>query len=273
MGTLYLVGTPIGNLEDMSFRAVRILGEVGLVAAEDTRRTRTLLRHYDIDTPLTSYHEYSKTGQVDALLDRIGREDVALVTDAGMPSISDPGYRLVQQAIEAGYPIVPIPGPTAAITALISSGLPTDKFLFVGFLPQKQQARRSALQEIVQQPYTLIFYVSPHRLTAVLEDMVKVLGDRSICLARELTKLYEELWRGTMSEAIVHFDPQAKIGELTLVVSGFVSAETEWDEPMIRDALQAALNDGLSRRDAIAKVVGESGWRKREVYKVLNESL
>ena len=218
MGTLYVVGTPIGNLEDLSSRALRVLREVSLVAAEDTRKTGALFSRFDIHTPLTSYFEHNKLTKLEAILEALGRGDVALVSEAGLPGFSDPGYELIGAAIEAGVPIVPIPGPVAAITALVVSGLPTDSFTFLGFLPRKSSERRRAIQEVAAERRTLVLYEAPHRLADCLEDLELVLSDRPIAVARELTKLHEEVFRGRASQALEHF-PKPR-GEFTLVVEG-----------------------------------------------------
>ncbi len=268
MPTLYLVGTPIGNLEDITLRALRILGEVSLIAAEDTRKTGRLLKHYQIDTPMVSYHDFSERGRIDELLETLTTADVALVSEAGMPGLSDPGYRLVNAAIESGFRVIPVPGPSAAVAALVSSGLPTDNFLFLGFLPRQQQARRTALAEVTRLPYTLVLYEAPHRLLAALSDMQEILGDRQLCVGRELTKLHEEMWRGSISQALAYFS-QGKIrGEVSLVVSGASDDIDRWDEGSVREALIAELAKGRGRREAAAVVAKKSGWRKREIYKL-----
>jgi 16S rRNA (cytidine1402-2'-O)-methyltransferase len=266
MPTLYLVGTPIGNLEDLTFRAARILGEVGLIAAEDTRATAKLLRHYNIQTPLISYHDFSGDARVSQLIAKLGEMDVALVSEAGTPGLSDPGYRLITAAIEAGIPITPIPGAAAAVLALVSSGLPTDSFLFLGFLPRQKQARRTALTAVAELPYTLVLYESPRRVLDLLADITAVLGDRPVAVGRELTKLYEEIWRGTASEAAAYFAAKGTRGEFTLVVGGAAKEQAVWTETAVRQAMQAYLAAGLSRKDAAVKVAAESGWRKRDVY-------
>jgi 16S rRNA (cytidine1402-2'-O)-methyltransferase len=268
MPTLFLVGTPIGNLEDISLRALRILGEVSLIAAEDTRTTGRLLKHYQIDTPMLSYHDYSDRGRITKLVESLSNGDVALVTEAGMPGLADPGYRLVKATIEAGIEVVSIPGPSAATTALVSSGLPTDKFLFLGFLPRQQKARRSALADVAALPYTLVIYEAPHRMLALLTDIREVFGDRLLSVGRELTKMHEETWRGRLNEAIVYFS-QGKIrGELTLVIAGASADISRWDEAAVREALEVELAKGIRRKDAAATVAQKSGWRKREVYEL-----
>ncbi|MBI4302681.1 MAG: 16S rRNA (cytidine(1402)-2'-O)-methyltransferase [Chloroflexi bacterium] len=219
MGTLYLVATPIGNLKDISLRALDLLGKVELIAAEDTRKTRRLLTAYGIKTPLTSYHDFSKPGKVEYLLKVLTDGDVALVSEAGMPGISDPGYELIVAAIERGFPVAPIPGPSALVAAVAVSGLPSHQFLYLGFLPRKTGARRRLLQSVADQPRTLVAFESPHRLQATLSDVVEVLGDRRLAVCRELTKLHEEVFRGRASEALEHFHELR--GEFTLVIEGF----------------------------------------------------
>ena len=267
MGTLYVVGTPIGNLEDLSSRALRVLREVSLVAAEDTRKTGALFSRFDIHTPLTSYFEHNKLTKLQAILEALGRGDVALVSEAGLPGLSDPGYELIRAAIEAGVPIVPIPGPVAAITALVVSGLPTDRFTFLGFLPRKASERRRALQEVAAERRTLVLYEAPHRLAGCLEDIESVLGDRPIAVARELTKLHEEIYRGTVHSAREHFVPEVR-GEVTLVVGGAAEEAVAWDEERVRRALEQALSQGLDRKEAIRHITQESGWPRREVYRL-----
>ncbi|HUS94543.1 MAG TPA: 16S rRNA (cytidine(1402)-2'-O)-methyltransferase [Patescibacteria group bacterium] len=266
MPTLYLVGTPIGNLEDISLRALRILGEVGLVAAEDTRVSGRLLKHYELDTPLISYHEHSDQARIAEIINKLSHSDIALISDAGMPGLSDPGYRLVQAAIQAGVKVVPVPGPSAAIAALVGSGLPTDKYLFYGFLPRQKKARQQALTTVLPLPYTLVFYEAPHRLLALLTDVEAVLGDRQVSIGRELTKLYEEIWRGSASAAIAYFGVGKIRGELTVVVEGSNAAESRWDEAAVKAAFATEVGRGVGRKAAAATISQRSGWRKREVY-------
>ena len=231
MSTLYLVATPIGNLEDISARALRILGEVRLIAAEDTRQTRKLLTHFGIATPLTSYHEHNKIGKLEPVLNALAQGDVALVSDAGTPALNDPGYELVIAALAAGHTVSPIPGPSAPIAALVASGLPTDTFLYLGYLPRKANERRRFLAEVASLPYTLIFLEAPHRLLEALQDLQTILGDRQASIARELTKLHEEIFRGSLSAASQHFTLQMPRGEFTLVVAGHTpTQEDEWPE-------------------------------------------
>jgi 16S rRNA (cytidine1402-2'-O)-methyltransferase len=220
-GTLYIVSTPIGNMEDITLRALRILKEVDLVAAEDTRRTGLLLKYHGIDKPLTSYFEGNELSKRDLILSRLKEGlHVALVSDAGTPGISDPGFRLIRLAVESRVEIVPVPGPSAVITALSVSGLPTDAFLFEGFLPHKSKKRRDLLGGLAETRETLIFYESPHRVTASLQDILETLGDREIALARELTKTYEEVFRGKVSEIQRQIGDRTLKGEITLIVSG-----------------------------------------------------
>ncbi|MDP2954543.1 MAG: 16S rRNA (cytidine(1402)-2'-O)-methyltransferase, partial [Chloroflexota bacterium] len=218
MATLYIVATPIGNLEDITLRAIRVLGEVGLIAAEDTRTTRKLLSRYSIKTPLTSYHDHNKESKLPYLLRVLQEKDMALVSDAGMPGISDPGYELVVKAVEEGIQVVPVPGPSAVTTALAISGLPTDQFVYLGYLPRRRGQRRLALQEVSGESRTLVIFEAPHRLRDSMEDIRAVLGDRRLAVCRELTKVYEEVFRGTVSQALEHFtEPR---GEFTLVIAG-----------------------------------------------------
>jgi 16S rRNA (cytidine1402-2'-O)-methyltransferase len=220
-GTLYIVSTPIGNLEDMTLRAVRVLKEVNLIAAEDTRRTGLLLKHYDIRTPLTSFFEGNELKKMDFILSKLtGGDSIALVSDAGTPGVSDPGFRLIQKAIEEEIPIVPIPGASAVIAALSVAGLPTDAFLFRGFFPHKSKKRRDLLEELKEMRETLVFYESPYRILETLQDILEILGDREIVLARELTKAYEEVLRGKLSEIRRQIVGRKLKGEITLVISG-----------------------------------------------------
>ncbi len=221
MGTLYVVATPIGNLEDITLRALRILREVPLVAAEDTRVTRTLLRAHEIHTPMLSFHEFTSPARRGRLVDRLGEGDVALVTDAGMPGVSDPGFPLVRDALAAGHEVVPIPGPSAVLAALVSSGLPTHQFCFFGFLPRTSAQRRRFFREHALDEGTLVVFESPHRVVQALTDVVAELGaDRPLAVARELTKKFEEIFRGTAAEALERFRARAPKGEFTLVIGG-----------------------------------------------------
>lgn len=270
MGTLYIVPTPIGNLEDITLRALRVLREVQLIAAEDTRRAAILLSHYGIHTPVTSYFEHSQLAKLDRILAALESGDVALISEAGTPGLSDPGYELIQAAITRGQPIVPLPGATAAITALVASGLPTDSFIFVGFLSRKAGERRRALEGLKSDRRTLIFYEAPHRVAETLADMLAIFGNRSICAARELTKVHEEIWRGPLAAALERFGVEA-LGEFVLVVAG-ASEDQHWDEARVRTALQAALAAGASATAAAKDVAALSGWSKREVYALIDRA-
>jgi 16S rRNA (cytidine1402-2'-O)-methyltransferase len=271
MGTLYLVATPIGNLEDMSPRAVRILRESILIAAEDTRHTGTLLKHFNIDTQLTSYFEHNKLNKLDYILDKLNQGDVALVSDAGTPAINDPGYELVKAALAASFDVLPVPGPSAPISALTVSGLPTDSFLYLGYLPHKAGERRSKLKEVSEQPYTLIFFETPHRITDSLEDILTELGNRRICVAREMTKLYEEYWRGDVNGALEHFKSKEPRGEFTLVIEGKKKEErTAWTEEELAKAIKKELKAGKPAKEISAELAEQSGWNKKEIYALVN---
>jgi 16S rRNA (cytidine1402-2'-O)-methyltransferase len=270
MGVLYLVATPIGNLEDMSPRAVRILRDACLIAAEDTRVTRKLLTHFDIHTQLTSYFEHNKLTKLDTILAKLAEGDVALVSDAGTPAINDPGYELVRAALEAGHQVCPIPGPSAPLAALVASGLPTDSFLYLGFLPRKSSERRKLVEQIGNLPYTFIFLETPHRLLPALADLQAILGDRQIAVARELTKLHEEIWRGTISAAQEYYTSNEPRGEFTLVVGGKAKEEKQkWMEDKVRIALKVGLKLGESSSVLAKRVAEESGWNRREIYKLI----
>jgi 16S rRNA (cytidine1402-2'-O)-methyltransferase len=228
MPVLYVIATPIGNLEDISLRALRLLQEVKLIAAEDTRTTRHLLSAHNIKTPLTSYHEHSKRAKLDYLLNYLEKEDLALVSEAGMPGLSDPGYELIVAAIERGISVVPIPGASAVITALVVSGLPTDQFLYVGFLPRRKGQRQRLLSSIVDEPRTIVAFETPHRLREALSDIEESLGNRRISVCRELTKVHEEIFRGRVDQAREHFaEPR---GEFTLVIEGKTRAWLKFQE-------------------------------------------
>ena len=228
MPALYVIATPIGNLEDISLRALRLLREVKLIAAEDTRTTRRLLTAYDIKTPLTSYHEHSKRAKLDYLLDYLEKEDLALVSEAGMPGLSDPGYELIVAAIGCGISVIPIPGASAVITALVVSGLPTDQFVYVGFLPRRKGQRQRLLNSIAEERRTVVAFETRHRLTEVLNEIEEILGDRRLCVCRELTKVHEEIFRGRVSQAREHFaEPR---GEFSLVIEGKTRAWLKFQE-------------------------------------------
>lgn len=270
MGTLYVVGTPIGNLEDMTFRAVRILQTVDLIAAEDTRHTGKLLQHFEIKTPQVSYHEHNRTERLSELLQELAEgKAIALVTDAGMPGISDPGYELVKACIDAGMPVVPIPGATAGITALSAAGLPTDRFVFEGFLPASGQARQKRLELLQAESRTLILYESPHRLRATLPDLANSLGvHRPIVIARELTKLYEEFWRGTIGEAIAHYKQKEPRGEFTLVIAGTQAEIPMFSEDDLKAELLQIMAQGVSRSQASRQLAQITKLSRRQLYQL-----
>jgi 16S rRNA (cytidine1402-2'-O)-methyltransferase len=271
MGTLYLVATPIGNLEDITARALRILGEVSLIAAEDTRQTRKLLTHFDIHTPSTSYYEHNKLSKLDKILGALDTGDVALVSDAGTPALNDPGYELVRAALKAGHTVSPLPGACAPIAALVASGLPTDSFVFLGYLPRKTTERRQFIESLEHLPYTLIFLESPHRLVDALADLETILGDRQIAVARELTKIHEEILRMPISRARRYFDENPPRGEFTLVVAGSRPQEAEkWSEPHLMSAILSVLNRQDSSTGLAARLATESGWERREVYDLIS---
>jgi len=272
MGILYLVATPIGNLEDMSPRAIRILREASLIAAEDTRHTGKLLKHFEIKTPLTSYFEHNKLNKLDFILDKLSLGDVALVSDAGTPAINDPGYELVRAALASHYNVVPVPGPSAPISALAVSGLPTDSFLYLGYLPHKSSERHKFVGQVADLPYTLIFFESPHRIIESLEDLVALLGDRQICVAREMTKLFEEYWRGTIIGAVEYFASQPARGEFTLVVAGKKKEERGvWMEEELLKAIARELKSDKSAKEISTELAEQSGWNEQEIYALINQ--
>ncbi|MGQ9501421.1 MAG: 16S rRNA (cytidine(1402)-2'-O)-methyltransferase [Anaerolineae bacterium] len=265
MGILYLVATPIGNLEDITLRALRVLRECDLIATEDTRTTGRLLAHFGIEKPLLSYFEHNKLQRLDQLLEALRYGNVALVCEAGTPLFSDPGYELVRAALAQGISVVPVPGPSAIITALSVSGLPSDRFLFLGFLPRRAVSRRALLSEVSSIRATLVCFEAPHRLRETLADMEAILGgSRSCAVCRELTKLHEEVWRGTLAQAHTEWKERQPRGEFTLVVSG--APPTVWDEARVREALTSLLARGIDRSAAARQVARESGWSRRAVY-------
>lgn len=265
MPTLYIVATPIGNLEDISFRALRVLREVALIAAEDTRKTRRLLTAYGIKTPLTSYHEHSREAKLSYLLGRLEQGDVALVSEAGMPGISDPGYELVVSAIGRDIPVVPIPGPSVLVTALAVSGLNASEFIYVGFLPRKKGQRRRLLEQVADEERTILALEAPHRVIAALGDILGVLGDRRIAVCRELTKVHEEIFRGTVSTALSYF--REPVGEFTLVVEGKAKGEKEVSASE-EEELRRLYQEGFSAKDAVSQVAKATGIGKRELYRL-----
>jgi len=265
MPSLYVVATPIGNLEDITLRALRILKEVKLIAAEDTRKTQRLLTRYDVKTPMTSYYEHNKLTKLDYILGFLEHDDIALVSEAGTPGISDPGYELVVAAAKKNIPVVPIPGTSAVISALSVSGLATDRFTFLGFLPRKAGARQKLLESVENDPGTLIILESPHRVSETMEDILKSLGDRRIAVCRELTKIHEEVFRGTVSEAVKRY-AESK-GEFTLVIEGKVKDSSPRLTTDIEKQLDELREAGLTAREAIAKISGETGLSRKELYR------
>jgi 16S rRNA (cytidine1402-2'-O)-methyltransferase len=266
-GTLYIVATPIGNLEDMTVRAVRILREVDLIAAEDTRHTRKLLTHFGISKPLTSYFDHNKTVKGTLILDKLKDGiSVALVSDAGTPCISDPGYQLVRDAVAVGVPVVPIPGACAAVAALSVSGLPTDSFAFEGFLPNRGGKRREKLAMLKEEKRLLILYEAPSRLMATLTDIADIFGDRNVVVAREITKIYEELLRGRVSTILAALHGRQLKGEIVLLIGPSEETPAVRDDA-VADLLQRYLFfEGITVKDAVRKVAQETGVPKGKVY-------
>ncbi len=270
-GKLYLVATPIGNLEDITYRAVRILKEADLIACEDTRHTRILLDHYGIDRPTISYHEHNEFSRTEELVERLkSGQSIAIVSDAGTPLISDPGYRLVNHALAEGVIVVPIPGASAILTALTASGLPTDTFHFGGFLPAKTSQRRKTLESVRGLECSLVFYETPHRILESLEDIAAVMGERPIVLTRELTKIHEEFLRGTACQVLGNLRERPSIkGEMTIVIGKPVPAGAS--SVPIPEAVNALIRGGLPRMEAMKTIARERGISKREVYAAVEE--
>ncbi len=263
--TLYVVATPIGNLEDIALRAMRILQEVELIAAEDTRKTRKLLARYEIRTPLLSFHQHNHVRQMPKILEALAEGDVALVSDAGVPTVSDPGAELVREALDLGIAVTPIPGASAVTAALSASGMPAERFTFVGFLPRRRSDRLRMLERLASIETTLVFFEAPHRLRDTLEDILSAWGDRRMTVCRELTKKFEEVFPGAISEALERFDQPR--GEFTLVVEGAEPVETEvWDVMQVREALEELKRDGIRAKEAVRRVAELSGVRRRLVY-------
>jgi len=265
MPTLYVVATPIGNLEDISLRALRILSEVTLIAAEDTRKTRRLLNRYDIKTPVTSYYEHNKLVKLDQMLAHLRDGDIALVSEAGTPGISDPGYELVVAASRNGIQVIPIPGPSAVTTALTVSGLATDRFTYLGFLPRKAGERQTRLKSVADEPSTIVILETLHRLQVALKDLLTILGDRRIAVCREITKLHEEVFRGKISQAIEHFTQPR--GEFTLVIEGNKGNHEPGLTEEIREKLHSMHLSGIGAKEAVSLVAGETGLPKKELYR------
>ncbi|MFG6104779.1 16S rRNA (cytidine(1402)-2'-O)-methyltransferase [Leptothoe sp. EHU-05/26/07-4] len=269
-GTLYLVATPIGNLEDITFRAVRILQEADLIAAEDTRHTGKLLHHYQIETPQISYHEHNAQARIPQLIEKLqAGQTIALVSDAGMPGISDPGYELVCACTEAGIVVSPIPGPVAVVSAIAASALPSDRFTFEGFLPVKGKSRAERLTQLATEPRTMVLYESPHRLIKTLADLQTHLGgERRVTLARELTKRYEEFWRGTVDEALAHFTVNEPRGEFTVAIAGHIHTPKPISEADLIQQLETLISQGLSPSKASRQLAQATGLSKREIYQL-----
>jgi 16S rRNA (cytidine1402-2'-O)-methyltransferase len=267
-GALYIVSTPIGNLEDITLRAIRVLKEADLVAAEDTRHTRHLLDRYQIETQLTSYHDHNKEEKAPVLVARmLEGKSVALVSDAGTPGISDPGYFLINLAIDRNIPVVPIPGATAAIAALSVSGMPTDRFVFEGFLPAKHLARLKRLQELSKEERTIVFYEAPHKIIRSVEDMIEVFGDRRVVITRELTKIHEEMIRGTLSEGLKRLQEGTLKGEFTVIVHGATKDPKTQYIDTAEYLKNLILHRGLSKKEAISAAAEELGMPKKDVYR------
>jgi len=273
LGTLYVVATPIGNLADITQRAIKILKDVELIACEDTRHTRKLLQHFGINTRTTSYHEHNENQRGDELLDLLKQgSDVAVVSDAGTPAISDPGFRLVRSAIENEITVVPVPGPSALITALVAAGLPTDEFFFAGFLPARASARQTRLRELASVPGTLIFYEAPHRLAATLKDAYETLGEREAVVARELTKLHEEVRRGRLSDLVEHYSQVEPRGEIVLLIdrNSIETGEAESNSERSVGELVAQFEaEGIDHRAALKKAARELKLSRAEAYRKL----
>lgn len=275
-GTLYLCATPIGNLEDMTFRCVRILKEVDIIAAEDTRNSIRLLNHFEIKTPMTSYHEYNKIEKGRKLVEKL-REgtDIALITDAGTPGISDPGEELVRMCREEGIPVTAVPGAAACVTALTISGLPTRRFAFEAFLPTEKKERQQILEELKQETRTIVLYEAPHRLIKTLRLLLETLGDRQVRVCRELTKKHETVYENTLSGAVSYYEEQEPKGECVLVIAGKSREEIrreeqmQWEEMTLEEHMEKYLSEGMDRKEAMKQVAKDRGIGKREVYRAL----
>ncbi len=274
-GTLYLCATPIGNLEDITLRTLKLLESVNVIAAEDTRNTLKLLNRFEIKTPMTSYHEHNKVGKGPFLVEKLlNGESIALVTDAGMPGISDPGADLVKLCYEAGVPVTVAPGASAAVVALVLSGLDTRRFVFEGFLPSDKKERRLVLETLEKEHRTMIFYEAPHRLLDTLEELVRVLGsDRESAAIRELTKKFEEVRRDSLGNHIGYFKENTPKGEFVLVIEGLSletqkkEAQASWEEVSIPEHVQRYLEQGMTEKDAMKQAAKDRGVSKRDIYK------
>lgn len=275
-GILYLCATPIGNLEDITFRVVRTLKEVDLIAAEDTRNSIKLLNHFEIKTPMTSYHEYNKIEKAKYLIGRLqSGEDIALITDAGTPGISDPGEELVRMCYEEGLTVTSLPGAAACITALTLSGLSTRRFAFEAFLPSDKKERKETMAELVNESRTMIIYEAPHRLLKTLKELWEVLGNRKITVCRELTKRYETAFATTLAEACAYYEEQGPKGECVLVIEGKSrtqmreEAKAKWEELSISEHMDYYLNKGMEKKEAMKQVAKDRGVGKRDIYQQL----
>jgi len=264
MAALFIVATPIGNMEDITLRALRTLKEVKLIAAEDTRKTRLLLNAYDIKTPTTSYHEHNKLTKLDYILRVLEQDDVALVSDAGMPGISDPGYELISAVAKKNITIIPVPGPSVPTTALVVSGLPTDSFCYLGYLPHRTGDRRKLLKNRAAEKSTLVLFESPHRIMDSLKDILDIWGDRPVAVCRELTKIHEEIFRGTLSQAVEHFITPR--GEFTLVIGGQIESAKPEINTGIENQLAEMKKSGMSSKEAIGRISEDTGLSRRELY-------
>lgn len=268
-GILYIVATPIGNLEDMTFRAIRILKEVDLIAAEDTRHSRKLLNHFGLATRMTPYHDHNEQLKTDYLLEKLlAGENIALITDAGTPCIADPGYRIAKAAVDNGIKTVPIPGASAIVTALSASGLPSDRFAFEGFLPAKEVKRKAKLEELKNDSRVIIFYEAPHRLTATLSNMAEILDDREVVVARELTKIHEELRHGTPAELLKHYSQQTVKGEIVIAISPYNEQHSQIEYDPETNLRRYLFEKSLSVKDATSRVSAESGRSRSEIYAI-----
>jgi len=269
LGTLYLVATPIGNLSDITHRALQVLRDVDLIACEDTRHTHKLLSHYGITTKTISYHEHNEQQRAVELIDQLRQgNNIAVVSDAGTPAVSDPGFRLVRAAIENDVPVVPVPGPSALISALVAAGLPTNEFFFAGFLPPRTNARRARLSELQSVPGTLIFYEAPHRLAATLKDAYEILGERDAVVARELTKVHEEIRRGRLSELSEHYEREDPRGEIVVLIDRTIISAAK-PQSTIASLVDQFEQDGMDQRAALKKAARELGISRAEAYRKL----
>ena len=273
MGSLYLVATPIGNLQDITFRAIEVLKSVDMIAAEDTRQTMNLLSHFDIHTKLTSYHEFNKETKTASLVDYLADHDLAVVSDAGTPALNDPGYEIVKEAVSRGIRVIPIPGPSAPLAALTASGLPTDRFLFIGYLPRKHTERLKLLHEIESHPYTLVMLETPHRLVDALIDLRQALGNRKIVLGRELTKKFEEFIRLDLNDADEYYLTREPRGEYTLIVEGASSSDQEvWGQAEVEGEVRRRMEEPYQSRILAKEVAALSGWNSKDVYTLIHEN-